>query len=361
MKDKSFTKNYHKKRLKAFSLSEIIIAIALAGIVLTVTVAAILQAYVTIEISNQKATASNMLQEQINALVKLKTGNWNAVASNTEASSKSAPKMILFQNSDSTITYSPSYTSLTTNDYVLNDCAGSFTKSATCPDITKDGVAYTVRIMVDYGYKNISGNFVTTGGTADYHYRYITAQATWLDYSQTSRTVTTDSYFNDWDVSTIAQSTFYDFRRATDMNNTFLSGGSGAFTGVSLLTSAASTYVATGTYTSTVFDSHSTTSSYYVVDITVDNSASNTSISLVRARAAPLSLTQNYVDTNNAKWTWTTLTCSTPVISSTAKISCLVPSSTNFQNVEFFQYELTLTTTNSANTPLVKSVNVTYQ
>ena len=336
-------KNHKGKNIEAFSIAELIIAILLIGATMTGIIAVIYQAFGLIETSKQKEKAVEIAQEQITGMLSIKKDNWYTLVNNTDGNSK-----FITLNSS--------------NTYILNDCTIT---PAVCVAQNISGTNYTTTLTINNAYRDSStlATFQTTPGILDNHFRYVKVQVSWLNFSQINKTYTQDAYIGDWDTYTISQSLFSDFRKGSDFNNTYLAGGSSAFSGISLSTTTASVYATSGTYTSISFDSLSALTNYFNVDITVDTSSSGTSISLVEARATNQLSGATYLNTTAPSWqTWTTLTCATKNNNTSNTIlNCVVPNTSTFTNKEFLEYRITLSTTNTANTPLVTSANINYQ
>lgn len=395
------------KHLKAFSLIELIIGVALAGLLITSGVAIAVQAYISGQVATQKIKANGYLQEQFNAILENKYYNWSTL-NNIGVSQ-------YYQYNSST------------NKYDIN------TGTLSIVDI---GTTYSLSFLINAAYRDGTGLLTITPGTFDSHYRNVVVTATWKDIASNTQNVEFESYLNDWDTQTVAQDTFDEFRKGADatstqitnkngtvakilrgttttntsttligVNTTFLkelvpgdtvylssnpvatatvnslasntsatlSASLGDGTGQSIyknvkdgevvITSngggiGTETYPLTGgIYYSPLMDTKSTTSKYFSIDYTANlgaGSAGTITISVISGNDPSV--------LNASSGSWQSITCVTipPSVAPTPNVQCDLRN-ISIQNAQFFRYKAVLTTSSTAVTPQLKSVKVYFQ
>jgi type II secretory pathway pseudopilin PulG len=168
-----------KKKYKAFSLAELILAIALFGLVSSFLVLIVVDSTRTYENTYTKSKATNLVKEIYSALKILKTDNWFEVTQHTGL----GEKHIEFVDGQYKI-----------QEGEKND--GSLTYSFT----------------VNFAQRDDDGNIVETEWKTDPHTRVININIKWKDRIGKEHTMNPKLYLNDWHINTFTFTTLMDFK-----------------------------------------------------------------------------------------------------------------------------------------------------
>lgn len=171
-----------KKKYKAFSLAELILAIALFGLVSSFLVLIVVDSTRTYENTYTKSKATNLVKEIYSALKILKTDNWFEVTQHTGL----GEKHIEFVDGQYKI-----------QEGEKND--GSLTYSFT----------------VNFAQRDDDGNIVETEWKTDPHTRVININIKWKDRIGKEHTMNPKLYLNDWHINTFTFTSLLDFKPGT--------------------------------------------------------------------------------------------------------------------------------------------------
>ena len=171
------------KRVKAFSLVELLLSMGLFALLITAVASLSVDAVRATRNSGSKVIAAQRIQELSNALLLNKDQLWSSIVTNTN-------------NGDKVLVYSG-------NTYVVQNG-------------TKTDGEITVKLNIAYANRDVSGNIVQTGGTQDIHTRAITYSATWRDFLGVNNSVSSVQYLNDWNTSKWTQTTSADFNQGVN-------------------------------------------------------------------------------------------------------------------------------------------------
>ena len=168
---------------KAFSLVEILIAIAVFTLIASSISFFAIDVFQANENARNRINASQSIQEITNALVLNKLDTWVSIINNSDQT----PKHLEFID----------------NHYqIVNGTA------------TLDGI--TISLTINPVYRDVDGNIVTTGGTLDSHAREVEITANWFDTLGKNRSLTSQLYVNDWYLLKWTQTTAAEFNLGTN-------------------------------------------------------------------------------------------------------------------------------------------------
>lgn len=174
--------NKRKKKLKGFSLAELILAIAIFASASSMLVYLVIDSTRTLENIYTRASATQLVEEVYNSIVILKEDAWFNIARYTGDGEK--------------------YIQFNSGTYEVLDGRGS-----------REDMTYY--FTVDNVMRDTLRNIVTEGGTLDPHTRLITINVSWSDRLNTSHTVTSKIYMNDWNTNSIVYTLKGDFTQGT--------------------------------------------------------------------------------------------------------------------------------------------------
>jgi len=174
-----------QKRIKAFSLAELLLGMALFAFLVTSVASFSVDAVRAVRNSSTKVIAAQRIQELSNALLLNKDALWSSIVANTEAGDKS----LVYSN----------------NTYYFQDGAVS-------------DVGILIKLAIGNVQRDSSGNIVISGGTQDLHTRAITFTATWTDFLGIVNSAVSTIYVSDWNTLNLQQTTQTEFNLGT--NNT---------------------------------------------------------------------------------------------------------------------------------------------
>jgi type II secretory pathway pseudopilin PulG len=174
--------NKRKKKLKGFSLAELILAIAVFASASSMLVYLVIDSTRTLENIYTRASATQLVEEVYNSIVILKEDAWFNIARYTGEGEK--------------------YIQFNSGTYEVLDGRGS-----------REDMTYY--FTVDNVMRDTLRNIVTEGGTLDPHTRLITINVSWSDRLNASHTVTSKIYMNDWNTNSIVYTLKGDFTQGT--------------------------------------------------------------------------------------------------------------------------------------------------
>jgi len=182
------------KKYKAFSLFEIILAIAIFSLTILLVGTLSIEGIRATKNMSDKNTSLFYLKEIFNAITITKNELWSQIVINTN----SGPKHLNFIN----------------NRYSIFDDAEVI-----------NGVTFS--FSVGEVQRDVSGNIVNSGGTVDPHSRVINVIANWTDLLGQPNNVSSGIYVNDWNTLDILQTLQTDFDLGTNnlTHTTNLAGG----------------------------------------------------------------------------------------------------------------------------------------
>lgn len=169
---------YFNKKLKGFSLAELVLAIGIFATISSMLVLIVVDSTRTLENTNIRSKATNLTQEIYNALIILKTEAWYNVARHTAQ----GPKHLLYDS----------------GQYQIVD-----------GEITQDTLSYY--FTIDNVFRDINRNIVLSDGILDPHSRVISINISWQDRIGKTHTVNPKMYINDWNTNSIVWTTQDDF------------------------------------------------------------------------------------------------------------------------------------------------------
>lgn len=175
-------KNPFIKRIKAFSLAELLLGMGLFAILVTSVATLSIDAVRAVRNSSSKVIAAQRMQELSNAILLNKDTLWSSLVANTGTGDKS----LVYAN----------------NTYQLQDGAK-----------VDNGVS--VKLAIGTTLRDLSGNIVTTGGTVDLHTRSVLFTASWVDFLGITNSITNTIYLSDWNTLKLTRTTEAEFDQGT--------------------------------------------------------------------------------------------------------------------------------------------------
>jgi len=177
-------KNF-KKKLKGYSLAELVLAIGIFATISSMLVLIVVDSTRTLENVQTRAKATHLTQEIYNAVLILKNEAWYNIAKYTGEGAKH----ILFDS----------------GTYQVIDGEG-----------TQDLLAYS--FSVQSVFRDLNRNIVLDGGFLDPHSRLISINISWKDRIGQTHLINPHMYINDWNTNSIVWTTKEDFDRGLFSN-----------------------------------------------------------------------------------------------------------------------------------------------
>ncbi|MBP6976111.1 hypothetical protein KBB42_00745 [Candidatus Dojkabacteria bacterium] len=171
-----------KKKLKGFSLAELVLAIGIFATISSLLVLIVVDSTRTLENTNTRSKATNLTQEIYNALIILKSQAWYNVARHTNE----GPKHILYDS----------------GTYQILD-----------GETVQDSLSYY--FTVDSVFRDINRDIVLTGGILDPHSRLLSIHISWSDKIGKTHEINPKMYINDWNTNSIVWTTKSDFDKGS--------------------------------------------------------------------------------------------------------------------------------------------------
>ncbi len=171
-----------KKKLKGFSLVELILAIGIFSIIASFLVFLVLDSTRTYENLEKRATATHITKEIYSALKYLKAEEWFSIRVETDQ----GPKHIEYV------------------DGKYNIAEG---------EITNDSITHS--FSIELAQRDASGMLVEEGGAIDPHTRVVNISISWKDRFGKAHTISPKLYLNDWNINSIVLTTKDDFNKGS--------------------------------------------------------------------------------------------------------------------------------------------------
>jgi type II secretory pathway pseudopilin PulG len=173
---------FYKKKLKGFSLSELVLAIGIFSMISSSLTLLVVDSTRSSQNTRVRAEASHFIQEIGNALVSIKSDSWYNLAQYTET----GPKHLNFEN----------------NKYSIMEGSGEYKN-------------FIYEFSVGHASRDDNFNLVSSGGTIDPHSRLISISIIWIDALGKSHTLDPQIYINDWNSNSIVYTAESDFSIGT--------------------------------------------------------------------------------------------------------------------------------------------------
>ena len=185
---------YFKKKLKGYSLAELVLAIGIFATISSMLVLIVVDSTRTLENTHIRAKATQLTQEVYNAILILKSDAWYNIARHTGDGNKH-------------IVYESGQYQIVDGDSIQDTLTYYFTVGNVFRDINRD-------IVLD-------------GGFLDPHSRLISIHISWKDRLGKVHDITPRVYINDWNTNSIVWTTKEDFDKGafTDTMSQSLTGG----------------------------------------------------------------------------------------------------------------------------------------
>lgn len=180
----------NKKKHKAFSLVEILLAITIFSLAILVVGSLILEGVRSSKNQALRNTSIYAIKEVYNAVTITKNDMWSAIVNNTA----SGEKHLVFSENVYSIVDGPA-------------------------DENGVNIGFTISIA----NRDASGNIVIDGGTPDPHTRIIDVEASWIDITEQTNTVVSTIYVNDWNTLEWLETITAQFEDGTNNQTTVLS------------------------------------------------------------------------------------------------------------------------------------------
>ena len=170
-------KNF-KKKLKGYSLAELVLAIGIFAIISSMLIFLVVDATRTLENTRTRSKAAQLTQEVYTSLILVKSQAWYNIAKHTNEGLKH-------------IEYS-------LGEYLILD-----------GEKVQNGLTYS--FTIEEVQRDINQNIVQTGGANDPHTRLINIYISWVDRIGAVHSINPKMYVNDWNTHSIVYTTKTDF------------------------------------------------------------------------------------------------------------------------------------------------------
>ncbi len=171
-----------KKKLKGFSIIELILAIGIFSIISSFLVYLVIDATRTYENIEKRARAAHITKEVYSALKYLKSEEWFSIRKETDQ----GPKHIEYVE----------------GKYVIVD-----------GEKTEGNITHSFSVVL--AQRDASGAIVEEGGTIDPHTRVVNISINWTDRLGEIHQISPTLYLNDWNINSIILTTKEDFNRGS--------------------------------------------------------------------------------------------------------------------------------------------------
>ncbi len=178
----------NKRKLKAFSLVELIIAIGVFATISSMLIFLVIDAKKTLDNTKTRATATNLVQEINSALILLKNQSWQNISMHSDGN----PKHLEFID----------------GNYQFADGEGTYQ-------------SLTYSFTISDALRDITGTLIDTGGETDPHTRLINISILWTDSLGREQTEDQKLYINDWNTYSLIDTLVEDFNLGTH-NGTYV-------------------------------------------------------------------------------------------------------------------------------------------
>ena len=180
--------NSFKRKLKAFSLVELILAIGIFATISSMLIFLVVDATKTLDNTKTRSRATNLVQEINTALLLLKDQSWQNISTNSQGT--------------------PKHLELMDGGYQIVD------GESTYQDLTYS-------FTISEALRNPSGDLIDTGGDVDPHTRVINISILWNDSLGREQSVVQQLYINDWNTYSLIDTFVEDFNLGTH-NGTYV-------------------------------------------------------------------------------------------------------------------------------------------
>ncbi|MDD4382089.1 MAG: hypothetical protein PHE21_01955 [Candidatus Dojkabacteria bacterium] len=182
-----------KRKLKGFSLAEILLAIGIFGLISSFLIFLVVDSTRTLDNLRARSKASHLTQEINDALLLIKTQGWYNIARYTDEGAK--------------------HLEFVDGNYTILD--GAFSEND-----------FTYSFTIQRAQRDLNGDLVETGGTLDPHTRIVSITIDWKDRFGKINSINPKLYINDWNTNSIAYTTDTDFQKGVN-NQTLIQNISG--------------------------------------------------------------------------------------------------------------------------------------
>jgi type II secretory pathway pseudopilin PulG len=170
--------NKQIKKLKAFSLVELILAIGVFATISSMLIFLVVDARKTLDNTQTRAKATNLVQEINNALILLKDQSWQNISTHADGTQK--------------------HIDIVDGEYQIIDGQGTY-------------LDLTYYFTISNALRDLSGNLIDTGGDIDPHTRVIDITIIWNDSLGREQLLTQELYINDWNTYSFIDTFVEDF------------------------------------------------------------------------------------------------------------------------------------------------------
>lgn len=167
-----------KKKLKGFSLAELVLAIGIFATISSLLVLIVVDSTRTLQNANTRYNATRLTTEIYNSLLILKSQSWYNIAKHTGEGNKHIEEIL-------------GQYSIENGEYLTNDMSYFFT--------------------INNVQRNPQGQLVQTGGILDPHSRVIDITINWTDSLGQLKTISQKLYLNDWNTKSVVYTSKEDF------------------------------------------------------------------------------------------------------------------------------------------------------
>ena len=167
-----------KKKLKGYSLAELVLAIGIFAIISSMLVFLVIDATRTLENTRTRSKASQLTQEVYTSLILVKSQGWYNIAKYT-------------------------------NDGIKHLEYADGTYNILDGETVQDNLTYS--FTIEEVQRDTQRNLVTEGGTNDPHTRLISIYISWVDRIGKVHTINPQMYVNDWNTHSIVWTTQAEF------------------------------------------------------------------------------------------------------------------------------------------------------
>ena len=170
-------KNF-KKKLKGYSLAELVLAIGIFAIISSMLIFLVVDATRTLENTRTRSKAAQLTEEIYTSLILVKSQAWYNIAKHTNEGLK--------------------HLEYSLGEYLILD-----------GEIVQNGLTYS--FTIEEVQRDTNGNIIQTGGANDPHTRLINIFISWIDRIGKVHSINPKMYVNDWNTHSIVYTTKTDF------------------------------------------------------------------------------------------------------------------------------------------------------
>jgi type II secretory pathway pseudopilin PulG len=183
-----------KKKLRAFSLVELILAIGIFATVSSMLILLVVDSSRTLKNTKTRSEATYLIQEINSALLLLKKQSWLNITENTNGGQK--------------------HIQFLSDTYQIVDGPSTYGK-------------LNYYFTISEAERDEEGNLVETGGETDFHTRLVSITISWKDSLGKEQTINPQIYLNDWQTYSIFATTVEDFNKGIHNNTITVDDGDG--------------------------------------------------------------------------------------------------------------------------------------